>query len=308
MATRNLPDTIDTAPPGPDGATYADAVAAEVEALWNGVVNALTGIGGSGNAITAVCDPPLIDDYVHGQTFWLIPDANNTGAATIDIDFRGAVDIVDFAGAALVEDDLVAGQGVMLVYDADLDDMRLAAPTARAIAAIAAAAASNQAWELIGDSGSLGTVAQVEFTFTAGRYGRIVVVAGGMVRSAGVVGVQISLRNAGGAIVTVHGTQVNSAEVRTYRAEFVVDVVSATKRHYGGMAGGGAAESGGVTIGGDVVDNFVNVGGSSTSIREAAGSHATAADRVRVAFANNSGAQSGNITAGRVIAYGMRAP
>lgn len=131
VATRNLPDTIDTAPPGPDGEAYADAVAAEVEALWDRVVNALVNVGGSANAITAECDPPLINDLVHGQMFWLIPTADNTGAVTIDIDTRGAVDLTSFDGEALVEGDLVTDEAVLMQYDADSGDLRLSVPTRR---------------------------------------------------------------------------------------------------------------------------------------------------------------------------------
>src|SRR5690606_21184265 len=104
---RTIPNTDTVGPPGPSGGEFANKVAAEVQRIWDLVPNMLVNIGGSADAITAECDPPLISSYIHGQRFWLIPAANNTGPVTIDIDQRGQVDVVSYDGQQLQAGDLV---------------------------------------------------------------------------------------------------------------------------------------------------------------------------------------------------------
>lgn len=286
---RMFPNTDDVGPPGPTGADYADKVAAEGQALWDRIINVLGSIAGSANAITAQCTPPLVDSYKHGQQFWLIPDANNTGPVTIDIDGRGAVDLVAWDGSALEEDDLVAGEGTAMAYDSVNDEMRLMHPTARALLAIAGQGGA-QAWEMIGDSGVLGTVAQVEFTFVAGRYSRILLISQGLATGGPSVGAQHSLRNSSAAIVTLRGRVTLNAALRTHISDFVVDTVSATPTHYGQLAGTSAGE----------VETFAS------GIEKAIGTSATPPDRVRVALANSSGVEGTTTTGGRVVAWGLR--
>jgi hypothetical protein len=282
---RNLPDTLDTGPPGPTGGAYADKVAAEVERIWDLVPNPLINIGGSANAITAECSPPLIKDITHGQPFWLIPAANNTLGVTVDIDSRGAVEVLTYDGLPLEADDLVAGEGVELrgyiAGSPETTFLRLPHPTARQLIAIASVG-GDQLWEHIGDSGSVGSLTQIEFTFTAGRYSRVAVVAD-LTLDAGVSRqVQCTLRHSGGAIVTLNSTQTNSANPRPYNIDFVITSIPATKQHFGTM------------------DGYTGAAMESAPIR-AAGANATAPDRVRINSIN------GTITAGRVMAYGLLA-
>jgi len=280
---RNLPDTLDTGPPGPTGGDYADEVAAEVERLWQLAANPLVNVAGSANAITAECDPPLIADITHGQPFWLVPALNNAGGGvTLDIDSRGAVDVETFDGLPLEADDLVAGEGVLMFGYVSgspaVTTLRLATPTPRELRALATVA--EPLWEQIDDSGALGTVAQVEFTFIAGRYSEILVVASDMSTSS-TTALSLTLRNAGGAIVTMTTSSINSANTSTLRGSFTVGLNATTKHHLGNLKG--------------------DTSGGSFEEFDAVGSNATAPDRVRLAPV------SGNIDAGRVIAYGLLA-
>lgn len=284
---RNLPDTDDTGPPGPSGGDYADEVAAEVERIWDLVPNVLANIGGSANAITAECDPPLIKAYSHGQQFWLVPGANNSGPVTIDIDSRGPVDLVAYDGQALQEDDLISGEGTALVYDGDNGQMRLTHPTARELLSRASGGAT--VWEQIGDSGEIsGAVANVEFTFTAGRYSHVIVVASDIDASANQSqAMSLSLRHAGGAIVTLTTATTGAANQRaqfTARADLEIALAAV------GLNAGSGLYIGRGSGGGNAVADYFTV---------TAGQSATAPDRVRVSM-------STNIAAGRVTAYGLR--
>lgn len=281
---RTAPNTDSLGPVGPSGADYADKVAAEIQALWNGTINALTSVSGSANAITAACIVPLATSYQHGQYFWLVPVADNTGAVTINIDGRGVVNLRDYAGAALVAGDLVTGRGIAIIAYASgspltVSEMRLTGPTPRAL--LASASAASAVWEQVGDSGALGTVAQVEVTWTAGRYSKVIVIADDVGRGgSGNTSLEISLRNSTTAIVTNQGNiaSTTNTETMTYIAEYTVSLGS-HHRCLGIMYGN--------------MQNDADVGDLQV------GSNATSPDRVRV----NSSAQ--NIVGGRVVVYGL---
>src|SRR5690554_6533221 len=201
---RTIPNTDTVGPPGPSGGEFANKVAAEVQRIWDLVPNMLVNIGGSADAITAECDPPLISSYIHGQRFWLIPAANNTGPVTIDIDERGQVDVVSYDGQQLQAGDLVAGEGTELVYDGGNNQMRLLHPTARELLARASGGASW--WEQIGDSGLItASVASMEFTFTAGRYSFIMLMFQDVLASSATTSTELRaiLGHSGGDIVTL---------------------------------------------------------------------------------------------------------
>ena len=283
---RTFPNTDTVGPPGPTGGDYADKVAAEGQALWDRVINVLGNIDGSANAITADCDPPLVASYQHGQQFWLVPTDNNTGPVTLNVDLRGAVDLVAHDGAPLVADDLVAGQGLPVVFDGDTGDMRLMLPTVRALEAIASQG-GEQVMELIGDSGAIGTVSNVEFTFVPGRYSRIIMISTGMLyQSAPTAGAtQHTLRHSGGAVLTLRGNTSATNGRHTHRSEFIISAIDASDRQIGWMDG---VNPGGL----DEVNDYAST--------------ATPPDRVRFAFANSGGSEAFNVHAGRVIAWGMR--
>src|SRR5690606_33905011 len=89
-------------------------------------VKYLSNVVGS-NAITAQMVPAL-DAYHRGMFVVFTPAANNTGAATLNINTLGALDIVKESGSALVSGDLVAGVPAFLVMDHDNDDWFLLNP------------------------------------------------------------------------------------------------------------------------------------------------------------------------------------
>jgi len=279
---RTIPNTDTVGPPGPSGGEFADKVAAEVQRIWDLVPNMLVNIGGSADAITAECDPPLISSYIHGQRFWLIPAANNTGPVTIDIDQRGQVDVVSYDGQQLQAGDLVAGEGTELVYDGDNNQMRLVHPTARELLARASGGAS--VWEQIGDSGLISApVASVEFTFTPSRYSFIRLmfqdVAASSLSSS--TALRATLRHSGGDIVDLELPLVaTSTAPQTGWAVFAVGGPNAQPVHLGEARGAQGA----------------NVRDPVTS----AGRSATPPDRVRLRYSNT------NLASGRVLAYGLR--
>lgn len=72
--------------------------------------------GGTANALTATLFPALLA-YVAGVTLQVKLTANNTGAATINVNGLGAKSITLPNGNALVSGDLLSGSIVMLQYD-----------------------------------------------------------------------------------------------------------------------------------------------------------------------------------------------
>lgn len=286
---RTIPNTDTVGPPGPSGGEFANKVAAEVQRIWDLVPNMLVNIGGSADAITAKCEPPLVSSYIHGQRFWLIPAANNTGPVTIDIDERGQVDVVSYDGQQLQAGDLVAGEGTELVYDGDNNQMRLVHPTARELLARASGGATL--WEQIGDSGDIsGATAMVEFTFQAGRYAniRVLFLDVESATSGGATAKQldISLRHSSGAIATLSfdpdSGSASLARVYTGWVDIAIGgAASALHAMYGAAA--------------RLISSVAGVMPSSPIGNRSS----TPPDRVRVAFAGV------NIEGGRVVAYGL---
>jgi hypothetical protein len=277
---RTIPNTDTVGPPGPSGGDFANKVAAEVQRIWDLVPNMLVNIGGSADAITAECDPPLVSSYIHGQRFWLIPSANNTGSVTINIDSRGQVDVVSYDGQQLQAGDLVAGEGTELVYDGVNNQMRLVHPTARELLARASGGASW--WEQIGDSGLISApVASVEFTFTPGRYSFIKLMFQDVAASSFTSSLHATLRHSGGDIVNLQLSLASTSTApQTGWAVFAVGGPNAQPVHFGEARGAQGA----------------NVRDPVTS----AGRSATPPDRVRVSYS------SVNLASGRVLAYGLR--
>lgn len=155
----------------------------------------------------------------------------------------------------------------------------------------AAPPSATSLWEQIGDSGDLGNVANVEFTFTAGDYSKVIVLASDILGATNAsTALVMSLRNAGGAIITLTSTAAGSlaaAGIFTGQAEFAIGLISATKRN----------------VGRAMVIRDTATGGAvaAETIGPTGGANATAADRVRVNLSTN------NIADGRVTAYGLLA-
>lgn len=76
---------------------------------------------------------PAISGYVSGQQYSFLADVDNTGAATINFNAKGAIAITKTAGgitSAIVANDIRAGMWVYLVYDGT--EMQMTGPTGNA--------------------------------------------------------------------------------------------------------------------------------------------------------------------------------
>lgn len=104
--TNPPPNDADTA-----GANFLEQYGAFIDALIDTSVGTLSGLGGTGDAITATADPFEIpaSGYVSGMKFTFTPVANNTGPVTLNIDSRGAQAVLNADGSALTADTLVSG-------------------------------------------------------------------------------------------------------------------------------------------------------------------------------------------------------
>lgn len=287
---RTTPDVVSD-PGGVTGSDLGTRIRSSVEWLAGAVINVVGTIGGTANAITGICAEPLIASYVHGQTFLFVPTADNTTTVTINWDSKGAVALVAPDGSALSSGDLQSGEAVECWYDASLTKMRMSRWSTQAIAANALASVSSSLLlTLIGDTTISAATAQVEHTFTAGTYSKITQFISGVSPANNSVSLTCSLRNASAAIVTpapataITGN-IQAADVVTAEVTYLIDLISSTKTHY--FASRGACTAGGT---GQVVTQQENFGSS-----------ATAPDRVRINFS------SGNIDAGRIMTYGLKA-
>jgi hypothetical protein len=97
-----------------------------VNEAGKGAARVLGSVAGT-NTITAAMSPAL-DAYAAGMIVVLTPANTNTGAATLNIDSLGALDVFSPNGAALVAGEFVAGVPSLLVLDAGADDWVLVGP------------------------------------------------------------------------------------------------------------------------------------------------------------------------------------
>lgn len=97
-------------------------------------VKVLNSVAGT-NTITGSMTPALTA-YSAGMIVIFTPAANNTTAATININSLGALDILKEDGDALLADDLVAGIPAQLVLDSGADDFVLMNPQNRTSAIV----------------------------------------------------------------------------------------------------------------------------------------------------------------------------
>lgn len=95
--------------PMPNGLQFLEQYAHLFGLLFNTSVLPLTAVGGTGNAVTATLDPPLLGGLVTGMKFTLTFAAANTGPVTLALNGGAAVPMVDAAGLDLVAGDLDTG-------------------------------------------------------------------------------------------------------------------------------------------------------------------------------------------------------
>lgn len=112
------PTTVFNAVAAPSGTAFLDQYHDVLGALIDTSVLRLASVAGS-DTITATAEPFEVAStgLVSGMKFTLVPAANNTGAATLNIDGRGAQSIVSGDGSSLNADALVAGTRYLLEFD-----------------------------------------------------------------------------------------------------------------------------------------------------------------------------------------------
>lgn len=77
----------------------------------------LTGMGGTGDAITGGTTPALTSSYTIGQVVRFFPTAVNTGAVTLNVNSVGAVAVTKCGGIALNAGDIQSGTVVSCIYN-----------------------------------------------------------------------------------------------------------------------------------------------------------------------------------------------
>lgn len=122
MARNRTP--LNSASVGPIlGPTYMDNVRDRIKDLWDVSSIQLGTIAGTGNAITATCDPPLTGGITAGMKFSFIAANTNSGGVTIAIDGGSAINLRDDSGASLLAGSIVAGR--LYTLEADGTNIRV---------------------------------------------------------------------------------------------------------------------------------------------------------------------------------------
>lgn len=204
--------------------------------------------------------------------------ANTSGGAAIPAETSLST-ILDLVGSAANGDILVRSGGAWT---------RLAAGTSGYVVTSNGAgsapsyqAATGTGWEKIGATTVGGAVASVEHTFTAATYSQVMVVFSDISCATGSDNIVATLRNAGGAIVTLTASVATApAESASGWALFSIGRDAATKVSHGEMRGYG--------------------GTAGLVSAEAGGANATAADRVRLSYSVQ------NIDDGIITVYGLK--
>ncbi|AWC25445.1 hypothetical protein CO731_04942 [Aminobacter sp. MSH1] len=115
MATRKLPTSLSTPPvAGPD---YMDAVASKVGMLFDAASLKPTAVSNSGNDYTITVDPVLDADVVASMSFYIGPNASNTGPCRLRVtNSNPYYDLVKATGEALGPGDFATGTAYLVVF------------------------------------------------------------------------------------------------------------------------------------------------------------------------------------------------
>lgn len=105
-----------TSDPMPDGLQFLEQYADRLGQLFNASILPLTGVGGTGDAVTATLDPPLLAGLAAGMKFTLTWAAANTGPVTLAINGGAALPVVDAAGVDLDGGALQSGERSLIEY------------------------------------------------------------------------------------------------------------------------------------------------------------------------------------------------
>lgn len=294
MHTRRAPTTT-TDPGDITGGNYAGRVAGETDSLANQVINPTQSVGGTADAITWVTVPPLVADPVHGQTFRILPTADNTGAVTGAPDGRGPWPIRDQLDVALGPGAIKNGRAFKCWFDTTVAHFRIEGPTEKSITdQIPALVAAQSTWAILGDTTVSSAVAQVEHAFTANAYLNIMGRFIGAVPSVNTRALDVSLRHAGGALLTLStpaSLDTGDGNGANGMIEALLDPFS-TNKHYL------------LTMRTVMKGAAVNLNPyTAPAIGDQALRSATSVDRIRYAMS-----AAASISAGRFITYGLRVP
>ena len=119
--------TIPTSPPVDKSLAYAmGQIQEELTALWNRIPLALSGVAGTGNAVTATYTPALTA-YVDGQVYIFTAAATNSGAMTLNIDGLGAKNLYDLDDTSMASGEVVNGQAYQVQYSSANDRLKIVA-------------------------------------------------------------------------------------------------------------------------------------------------------------------------------------
>lgn len=104
--------------PPVSGTDYLDQVAERFDTLFDASALPLISIAGTGDAVTAVLDPPLAvaGTFVDGMKFTLTWAAANSAGVTLAINGGSALAVVDASGAALAAGALASGLRSLIEY------------------------------------------------------------------------------------------------------------------------------------------------------------------------------------------------
>lgn len=224
-----------TNPGGMTGAAYTAAVKEEGDALWDRVVTPVGSVAGT-NTITGTSSPALVADAVNGQHFWLIPANSSTGAVTVNLDGRGAIALVDPDGTALATGALTAGKPIVFHYDSSISKYRLNYYTpAQVTSKVATAVSATALWAVIDATVPSGSPSTITHSWTAGTYSKVESHLEGLVLSAAAT-LTFKLQTSGSTNIISLATA-SATSFPALKAEYLIDTVSSTKRHYGKVQG-----------------------------------------------------------------------
>lgn len=98
----------------PEG--FGDQYARHLATLYGASVLPLTGVGGTGDVVTASLDPVLASGLADGMKFTITWGADNTGAVTLALNGGAAVAVLDATGTALTTGALASGRRDLIEY------------------------------------------------------------------------------------------------------------------------------------------------------------------------------------------------
>ena len=98
----------------PEG--FGDQYARHLATLYGASVLPLTGVGGTGDVVTASLDPVLASGLADGMKFTITWGAANTGAVTLALNGGAAVAVLDATGTAMTTGALASGRRDLIEY------------------------------------------------------------------------------------------------------------------------------------------------------------------------------------------------